>query len=198
MSLYNQNILKSWKIHQNWTLFLDRDGVINKRKIGDYIKLIDEFEFLPDVKEALSILAKYFNKIIIVTNQQGIGKGIMTEDDLRDIHKYMLEEILKSGGRIDAIYHCPDLSNSNSNYRKPNPGMALKAKEDFPMIDFSHSMMVGDSKVDMDFAQNLGMKKIFIGDLEEVELTLVDIDLVFLSLYDFAIEIKQYYQNLQL
>jgi len=105
MSLYNQNILKSWKIHQNWTLFLDRDGVINKRKIGDYIKIIDEFEFLPDVKEALSILAKYFNKIIIVTNQQGIGKGIMTEDDLRDIHKYMLEEILKSGGRIDAIYH---------------------------------------------------------------------------------------------
>jgi len=59
-------------------------------------------------------------------------------------------------------------------------------------------MMVGDSKVDMDFAQNLGMKKIFIGDLEEVELTLVDIDLVFQSLYDFAIEIKQYYQNLQL
>ncbi|HQM78484.1 MAG TPA: HAD family hydrolase [Bacteroidales bacterium] len=185
-------------MHQNWTLFLDRDGVINKRKIGDYIKLIDEFEFLPDVKEALSILAKYFNKIIIVTNQQGIGKGIMTENDLRDIHKYMLEEILKSGGRIDAIYHCPDLSNSNSNCRKPNPGMALKAKEDFPMIDFSHSMMVGDSKVDMDFAQNLGMKKIFIGDLEEVELTLVDIDLVFQSLYDFAIEVKQYYQNLQL
>lgn len=198
MSLYNQNILKSWKIHQNWTLFLDRDGVINKRKIGDYIKLIDEFEFLPDVKEALSILSKYFNKIIIVTNQQGIGKGIMTENDLRDIHKYMLEEILKSSGRIDAIYYCPDLSNSNSNCRKPNPGMALKAKEDFPMIDFSHSMMVGDSKVDMDFAQNLGMKKIFIGDLEEVELTLVDIDLVFQSLYDFAIEIKQYYQNLQL
>jgi histidinol phosphatase-like enzyme len=66
------------------------------------------------------------------------------------------------------------------------------------MIDFSHSMMVGDSKVDMDFAQNLGMKKIFIGDLEEVELTLVDIDLVFQSLYDFAIEVKQYYQNLQL
>lgn len=198
MSLYNQNVLKNWKIHQNWTLFLDRDGVINKRKIGDYIKLIDEFEFLPNVKESLAILTKYFNKIIIVTNQQGIGKGVMTENDLKEVHMYMIEEILKVGGRIDAIYHCPDLANSNSTFRKPNPGMALKAKEDFPMIDFSHSMMVGDSKLDMDFAQNLGIRKIYIGDLEEEGITLVDVDLVFQSLYDFALEIQQYYQNLRL
>ena len=146
----------------------------------------------------LAILTKYFNKIIIVTNQQGIGKGVMTENDLKEVHMYMIEEILKVGGRIDAIYHCPDLANSNSTFRKPNPGMALKAKEDFPMIDFSHSMMVGDSKLDMDFAQNLGIRKIYIGDLEEEGITLVDVDLVFQSLYDFALEIQQYYQNLRL
>ncbi|HHW59161.1 MAG: HAD family hydrolase [Bacteroidales bacterium] len=196
MSAYNQKVLSEWNIHKNWTLFLDRDGVINKRKIGDYIKIIDEFEFIPNTKEALAILDKYFNKIIIVTNQQGIGKGLMSEKDLQEVHNYMHEEILRAGGRIDAIYFCPDLASSNSQYRKPNPGMALKAKEDFPVIDFSHSMMVGDTKIDMEFAQNLGAKKIFIGDLEEDQLTIMDIDLVFNSLYDFALEIHKYYQNL--
>ena len=88
MSAYNQKVLSEWNIHKNWTLFLDRDGVINKRKIGDYIKIIDEFEFIPNTKEALAILDKYFNKIIIVTNQQGIGKGLMSEKDLQEVHNY--------------------------------------------------------------------------------------------------------------
>ena len=71
---------------ENWTLFLDRDGVINRRLPGAYVQHWDQFEFLPGVLPALSILANYFAHLIIVTNQQGIGKGLMTESDLQKIH----------------------------------------------------------------------------------------------------------------
>ena len=134
-----------------WTLFLDRDGVINKRLPGNYVRTIEEFEFLGGVKEALFWFSQYFDRIFIVTNQQGIDKGIMDHEDLYFIHDYLLSEVEKSGGKIDQIYYCPHLSIENSYYRKPNPGMAIMAKEDFPEIEFTSSIMVGDSYSDIVF-----------------------------------------------
>lgn len=143
------------------TLFLDRDGVINKHLPDDYVKSWEEFEFLPGVLDALVLLSEIFPHIVVVTNQRGVGKGLMTENDLTSIHETMLSVIQKNGGRIDKIYYCTDLSNESFN-RKPNSGMAYQAKKDFPNIDFEKSMMVGDSDSDMEFGNRLGMKTILI------------------------------------
>ena len=151
------------KIDNSWTLFLDRDGVINKKIEGNYVKTIEEFEFLPYSLEAIVAFSNYFHKIIVVRNQQGISKKLMTEDDLSKIHNHLIKEVEKLNGRIDAIYHAPQLESENSIMRKPNTGMAYLAQKEFPSIDFSKSIMLGDSISDMEFAENLGMNGLFIG-----------------------------------
>jgi len=89
-------------------VFLDRDGAINKKAPeGDYIKNWSEFKFLPGVKEAIKRLNKASFLVIVITNQRGIAKGLMTEEDLKDIHTKIIEELKKSGARIDGIYYCP-------------------------------------------------------------------------------------------
>jgi D-glycero-D-manno-heptose 1,7-bisphosphate phosphatase len=104
----------------------------------------------------------HFGRIVIVTNQQCIGKGIIDEDKLNSIHDFMLTEIKKQGGRIDKIYFAPQLATENSEMRKPKTGMAMQAKEDFDDIDFKKSIIVGDSLTDMEFGQKMGMKTVFI------------------------------------
>jgi D-glycero-alpha-D-manno-heptose 1-phosphate guanylyltransferase len=143
------------------TLFLDRDGIINRHRSNDYVKSWEEFEFLPGIRDFLALCNKHFKHIIIVTNQRGVGKGIMTEKKLIDIHTKMLEEIETRGGRIDKVYYCTATSDDDTN-RKPNTGMALQAKQDYPDMDFSKSLMIGDSESDEMFAENLGMKMIYI------------------------------------
>lgn len=148
-------------IDHTWTLFLDRDGVINKDKVGSYIFHRGEFEFLEGVQEAIKVFSDVFGTIVIVTNQRGIGKGLMTEADLHDIHAHMLDELGVHGGRIDKIYFAPDLHSDSPN-RKPKPGMAHQAKDDFPHIDFAKSIMVGNKLSDMEFGHNIGAKTVFI------------------------------------
>ena len=155
------------KIDTSWTLFLDRDGVINKKLDGDYVKTINEFEFLPYALEAIKLFSNHFHRVVIVTNQQGISKGLMTENDLHKVHQHLLQEVQNFGGRIDAIYHAPQLAEENSTFRKPNIGMALQAKEEFPSIDFKKSIMVGDSISDMEFAKNTNMFAVLIGQSEK-------------------------------
>lgn len=135
------------------TLFLDRDGVINRLRVNDYVKCIDEFEFLPGVLSAIAKWSLIFKRIIIVTNQRGVGKGVMSEASLIEIHENMVKRIANANGRIDAIYYCTALTNEDYN-RKPNPGMAHKAVSDFPDIDLTNSVMIGDSDSDRQFAQN--------------------------------------------
>lgn len=148
-------------IDQHWTLFLDRDGVINHDKDNDYIRNREEFRFYDTTLEAMAILAPLFQKIVIVTNQKGVGKGLMTSDDLQRIHHNMLQSVQQAGGKIDRIYYCPDLSDDSIN-RKPNPGMAFQAKADFPEIDFSKSIIVGNRISDMGFGRNAGMHTVFL------------------------------------
>ena len=145
--------LKELNIDKTWSLFLDRDGVINKRLMDDYVKNIDEFEFLPGVPEAIKKFSEVFGRIFIITNQRGIAREIMTENDLASVHNFMINEIKNSGGSIDKIYYCPQ----NCGCRKPDIGSALKAQQDFPEIDFSKSIMVGDTSSDIKFGQNAGM-----------------------------------------
>ena len=153
---------KQWMVNGDWTLFLDRDGVINQRIPGRYVADIEEFVFWDGALEAMRFFAKKFEKIIVVTNQQGIGKGLMTDAQLAHVHAHMREQIELAGGRIDAIYYCPKLAKDNPECRKPNIGMALQAQADFPDIDFEKSIMVGDSVTDMQFGLKLNMKTVFI------------------------------------
>ena len=152
------------KIDKSWTLFLDRDGVINVRLIDDYVKNINEFEFLPGVLDAFKIFTEKFGRIIIVTNQQGVGKCLMTLQDVDTVHQFMTKEIEAQKGRIDAIYVCPQLKSDPDNFRKPSPRMAYMAQHDFPEIDFDKSIMIGDSNSDIEFGKNAGMYTLLIGD----------------------------------
>ena len=160
--------LESWNIDKNWTLFLDRDGVINRRIVDGYVTRWDEFEFLPGVLDALKILAKRFGRIIVVSNQQGIGKGLMSEDDLDLIHNSMVRQVEGARGRIDLVLFSPHLKSDGSPMRKPGTGMALEAKRVFPEIDFKKSVMAGDSESDMLFGRNAGMKTVLISDDPEM------------------------------
>jgi D-glycero-D-manno-heptose 1,7-bisphosphate phosphatase len=154
----------NFKMAKDWTLFLDRDGVINERIPGDYVKKWDDFHFLPGTLDALGIFNQFFSKIFIVTNQAGIEKELYSHEDLAAIHEQMMEYITFSGGRIDEIYYCPYKADLNPLCRKPNPGMALEAKRDFPDILFHKSLMVGDSTSDIAFGNRMGMKTILIGN----------------------------------
>ncbi len=184
-----KEIFKNFDINQNWTLFLDRDGVINKKIEGDYVRNWQQFRFLPKAIDALKILSEIFDRIIIVTNQRGIGRGLMTEQDLENIHKQMLRQLKKNGIEITKIYYCPhDHEKETCNCRKPKTGMALKAKKDFPEIDFEKSIMVGDSQSDIEFAQNAGMKGVLINSCNSNEEKEVP---VFNSLYEFARFLKE-------
>lgn len=134
-------------------LLLDRDGVINKLRPNDYVKCWEEFEFLPGVLDALALWSKHFKHIFIVTNQRGVGKGVMTEADLNTIHERMICEIEAHEGRIDKIYYCTALTETDSN-RKPGNGMFLQILHDYPYILRENCLMVGDSDSDMLFAKN--------------------------------------------
>jgi len=151
------------KFDKSWSLFLDRDGVINEKREKDYVKNWSEFSFTYRARESIAILSAFFDKIFIVTNQRGVGRGIMTEQDLVLIHEKMLNSIKRKSGRIDKIYYCTDILDS-SEFRKPNIGMALKAKLDFPSVDFKRSIMIGDSETDMIFGKTMGMKCFMINN----------------------------------
>lgn len=155
--------MKNWHLDGSWTLFLDRDGVINERIMDDYVKQKEEFILLPGVAKAVSRANKLFSHVFVVTNQQGIGKGLMTERNLLEIHSYCSELLKTENGRIDRYYFAPNLASDNSDLRKPNPGMALLARKEFPAVDFQKSIMVGDSDSDIEFGRKLGMKTVFIG-----------------------------------
>jgi histidinol-phosphate phosphatase family protein len=166
-------------------LFLDRDGVINTRIPGDYIRSVEMCVLENGVLDALKILRPLFQRIVVVTNQAGIGKGLMSEQDLNQVHHYLQEQFTAHGARVDGFYHCPNLAADNAPCRKPNIGMGIMAQSDFPEIDFAHSWMVGDSNSDIEFGQRLSMKTaLVIGKTGEKKSVKADIEV--LSLLDFA------------
>jgi histidinol-phosphate phosphatase family protein len=146
---------------KSWTLFLDRDGVINIEKVDDYIHKWEEFKFYDGVVDAIAELSQLFGKTIIVTNQKGIGKGVTKEEDVRTIHDNLLQAVMIAGGKIDAVFFCPDTDKDSPN-RKPNAGMAFQARDMFPSIDFRKSLMVGNNLSDMEFGRKAGMYTAFV------------------------------------
>ena len=143
------------------TLFLDRDGVLNRHLPGDYVRTPQMWEWMPGVLQALAQWSGKFKHIILVTNQRGVGKGLMTDAQLAQVHARMMQDILEAGGRLDLILTCTAVSEEDPR-RKPNPGMFYEACGLFPDIDAKSSVMVGDSASDAAFADNSGMSFILL------------------------------------
>ena len=149
-------------------IFLDRDGVINRKMPeGDYVKDWSEFIFLPGVFEAFQILKRKDILTIVITNQSCVGKGIISEETLQDMHHAMQEEIRKHDGALDAIYFCPHEIWQQCACRKPKPGLILRALEDFRdkniAIDREESFFIGDSESDMLAGEAAGLPTLRIG-----------------------------------
>ncbi|HEY6953950.1 MAG TPA: HAD-IIIA family hydrolase [Flavisolibacter sp.] len=174
------------QVDKNWTLFLDRDGVINEERLGQYVLHWGEFIFSKGVLEVFKKLSDHFGRVIVVSNQRGVGKGLMTEEALQSIHLEMQREVEIVNGKIDKIYYCTEKDDKCFN-RKPNPGMALQAREDFPDIDFSKTIMVGNKPSDMKFGRAAGVYTVFVRTTNpDQAYPHPDIDLVFHSLSEFA------------
>ncbi len=145
-------------------IFFDRDGVVNYRIVKEYITKPVHFRFLPDFLDFFNALSNTSYLRILVTNQQGIGKGLMTEGDLSEVHAFMQNELLtRFGSKFNDIFYCPDLASTNSFYRKPNPGMLLDAMRKWN-IEPTYSWMIGDRRSDILAGKNAGIKSILIGN----------------------------------
>lgn len=143
-------------------IFLDRDGVINKKAPkADYIKSWDEFEFLPGVLDGIKVLTQNNYQIYIISNQAGIARGMMTQENLTNIHRNMISEIEKNGGRIDDIYYCPHGWGDNCDCRKPKPGMFYQASREHH-IDLSKSFFIGDDERDKLAGDKAGIKTFLV------------------------------------
>jgi len=144
-------------------LFLDRDGVINKCAAPhEYITSWDKFELLENVPEAIKLMNDSGYKVVIITNQRCIARGIATAKQVEALHERLNEELSMYGAHIDAFYYCPhDIGECNC--RKPEIGLFLKAEQNLD-VDKSQSYMIGDSESDILAGQRFGVHTIFIGD----------------------------------
>jgi D-glycero-D-manno-heptose 1,7-bisphosphate phosphatase len=168
-------------------VFLDRDGVINHRIVDGYITNSAQFVFEHKAIDAVNILSKVFDFVFVVTNQQGIGRGLMTHDDLFGVHQHMLQQIEQSGGRIDSIFYCPHLAAENCSCRKPNIGMYEQALIKFSSVDTLQSYMVGDTITDLQFGRNVGLKTVLISQKVLTEIEILKLaDEQYSCLYSFA------------
>lgn len=140
-------------------VFIDRDGVINKEV--SYLSRVADFEFIPNAVEALRILSNAGYKLIIVTNQSGVARGFFSEEQLSEIHEYMINELKKSKIRIDKIYVCMHHPNDKCDCRKPEIGLLKEAEKEFN-IDLKKSFFIGDKTIDIETGKKAGCKTILV------------------------------------
>ena len=143
-------------------IFLDRDGVINRRR-PDHVRSIQELDFLPGSLAALRRLHQRGERVVVVTNQSAVGRGLITAGELDSIHRWMIEAVANTGGHIERIYVCPHLPSQGCMCRKPRIGMLLRGARELE-IDLQLSVLVGDSLSDVLAARAAGCQPIFVGD----------------------------------
>ncbi|OGY52170.1 MAG: hypothetical protein A3J59_03390 [Candidatus Buchananbacteria bacterium RIFCSPHIGHO2_02_FULL_56_16] len=143
-------------------IFLDRDGVINKKAPkADYVKRWAEFEFLPGAIEALQQLQQHGYELIIISNQAGVARKMMTEEDLETIHHHMKQTLAEQGVTVRAIYHCPHGWNDSCGCRKPKPGMFFQAAHDHA-IDLTKTIFIGDDERDQAAGDAAGCQTLLV------------------------------------
>jgi D-glycero-D-manno-heptose 1,7-bisphosphate phosphatase len=143
-------------------ILLDRDGVINRRMPHGYVTSWTQFEFLPRAVDALKLLAAKGYKVIVVSNQACVSKGLMSSDALADVTRRFLEEVENNGGRIDGVYYCPHQDRDGCDCRKPKPGLLLQAQREHGFA-LAETFMVGDSEGDLMAAHEAGCPAILVG-----------------------------------
>jgi len=144
----------------NRAVFLDRDGVINRKAPdGQYVTRWEEMEFLPGIAKAIARLNEAGFKVIVISNQRCVAKGLVTDADVNAIHRRMCSELAGAGATVDAVYYCPHEKQPPCNCRKPAPGMLLSAAREHH-IDLSESWMIGDSDIDVAAGRNAGCKTV--------------------------------------
>jgi len=140
-------------------VFIDRDETINRDV--PYCRRTEDFELLPTVGTGIRLLNQGGFKVVVITNQSGVGRGYFTEEMLEKIHRKMADELAKYGASIDAIYYCPHRPDENCECRKPKPKLAYQAIEDLH-IDAQQSYVIGDRLMDVELAGNIGSKSVMI------------------------------------
>ena len=153
-------VVKNWvseRADRQWCLFLDRDGVVNRRIAGDYARTWGDFEWLPGALEALVTLREWAPQLVVVTNQQGVGKGLMRAEDVSEIHRRLQADLSDAGALVDGFQVCPHLEAVGCSCRKPKPNLVLDWLRQHPESEPSLSIMVGDSRSDIELAQNVGV-----------------------------------------
>jgi len=138
-------------------IFLDRDGVIIENR-SDYVRSWDDVEIFPQALDSLSRIKSCPFKIVIITNQSAIGRGIITLDQAEYINRRLMQIINKAGGRIDAVFMCPHKPAAACSCRKPKPGMIFKAADELS-IDLGRSILIGDAITDIQAGLSAGLKK---------------------------------------
>jgi histidinol-phosphate phosphatase family protein len=166
------------------TVFLDRDGVINEKLDGDYVKTWEEFRFLPGALEAIKLLNGAGYRVAVISNQRGVARGILTAERLYALHEKMRESLAGYGAAIDGFYVCPH-EEGTCDCRKPRIGLFLQAEADSP-VDRARSFMIGDSERDIEAGRRYGVKTILIDGSGETDFGQ---DATYPSLLDAAKEI---------
>ena len=148
-------------------VFLDRDGVINRKAPeGKYVSSREEFHLLPGVASAISTLNRTGRRVIVISNQRGVALGLYTAADVDALHSWVREYLAGHGARIDGFYYCPHDKNQ-CDCRKPKTGLFEQAQRDFPEACPANSLIIGDSVSDIEAGRNFGCRTIFIeGDAQ--------------------------------
>jgi D-glycero-D-manno-heptose 1,7-bisphosphate phosphatase len=175
------------------TIFIDRDGVINKDPHGwtphSYVTTWKDFKFLPGVFQALKLLNKHEIKVVIISNQAGVGKGYFTKAELDGVTKRMLDEINKNGGNIEEVCYCIHKKEDNCRCRKPSPGMLESAARKYD-IDPRKTFFIGDTERDVLAGQAMRMRTIFVASgkntVEDMHKWSVKPDYIFKDLLEAA------------
>ena len=144
-------------------VLLDRDGVINQRIVGGYVTCWEEFIFLPGVLEALRLLTEKNYQVAVVSNQAGVGRGLMTAAELQEITRKFVEQVEAQRGRIRSVYYCTHRAEDDCPCRKPKPGLLLKAQAEHHFT-FEDTFLIGDSESDLLAAKAVGCPTIMVSN----------------------------------
>ena len=143
-------------------VFLDRDGTLNVRVVGDYVRTPEQLELLPGAASAVARLVAAGCRVALVTNQRGIARGVMTRADLEAVHRRLRTGLAEHGGRLDALLACPH-AQTGCDCRKPRPGMIRRVLDSAPWADAARCLIIGDAESDLAAGAALGVPGILLG-----------------------------------
>jgi D-glycero-D-manno-heptose 1,7-bisphosphate phosphatase len=146
-----------------WTAFLDRDGTITRKPTeGSYVLAPEQLQLLPGAGDAIRRLNQAGWRVVVVTNQRGIARGLMSEEDLASVHERLRALLEETGATIDRIYHCPHEAGT-CECRKPGTGLLETARREDPEMSFERAVLIGDSQIDIDAGRAAGIRTVAIG-----------------------------------